>query len=455
MITKQNKNLGKCLIMNENSNVIVHVGKGSIADELGIEPGDILLSINGETVHDIIDYKYMISDEYIEIEIRKQNNEEWVFEIEKEYDEDLGIDFKNPIIDRARSCANKCIFCFIDQLPRGMRKTLYFKDDDSRLSFLQGNFITLTNMTEDDIDRIIRYRISPLNISVHTTNPALREEMLGNKKAGNILERLERLTGGGIDINCQIVLCRGINDGKELEKTVKDMFKFYPRVHNIAVVPVGLTRFRQGLYPLIPFDKVSSGETISLIETLQLEFENETGSVFVRAADEFYIMAGRELPPPEHYGAYEQLEDGVGMMTLFLDNVQKDMDKVTVMGLKRTVSVVTGMSPYHYINEICGKIENKFTGLNINVYPVMNNYFGEKITVTGLLTGKDIIEQLTGRELGSTLLIPSNMLKSGEKILLDDTTVDDLESKLGVKVEICNFDGSDFIQKLLSEEENL
>lgn len=436
--------------MAKNSNVITNVKKGSIAEELGIVPGDVLVSINGENVKDIIDYKFLVSDEYIKILIRKQDGEEWLLETDKEYDEDLGIDFENPTIDRARSCANRCIFCFIDQLPKGMRKTLYFKDDDSRLSFLQGNFITLTNMTDRDIDRIIRYRISPLNISVHTTNPALRIKMLGNRNAGNIYERLRKLSDNGIDMNCQIVLCRGINDKEELQKTLRDLFMLHRSIHNVAVVPVGLSKHREGLYELIPFDSVSAGETLDLIERLEEEFKEESGDIFVRAADEFYIMADRKLPEPSFYGEYEQLEDGIGMMTYFLDNVEKSLKELKPQKFDKEVSVLTGVSAHRYIQNACRDIENKIKGLRINVYTVKNNFMGENITVTGLLTGHDIIEQLQGKNLGGTLYMPSNLLRRGEDILLDDMTIDGLEKELGVNIMVCSFDGNDFLKKLCS-----
>lgn len=436
--------------MAKGSNIITCVKKGSIAEELGIVPGDELLSINNEPVKDIIDYKFLISDEYIKVLIRKQNGEEWLLETDKGYDEDLGIDFENPIIDRARCCANRCIFCFIDQLPKGMRKTLYFKDDDSRLSFLQGNFITLTNMSENDLDRIIRYRISPLNISVHTTNPSLRIKMLGNRNAGNIYGRLKKLSENGIDMNCQIVLCRGLNDGKELERTLRELFLLHPKIHNTAVVPVGLTRYREGLFHLLPFDSSSSSETIDLIEKLQEEFEEKSGEIFARAADEFYIMAGRKLPEPSFYGEYEQLEDGIGMMTYFLDNIEKSLCKLPDTECGKEVSVLTGVSASRYIEKACRDIEKKIKKLRINVYTVKNNFLGENITVTGLLTGHDIIEQLKGSELGSSLYIPSNLLRRGEDVLLDDLTIDDLEDKLDVKIVVCSFDGNDFLKKLCS-----
>lgn len=435
--------------MEKQSNVITFVEPDSIARELGIEPGDILMSINGQGVKDIIDFKYLICDEYIELGIQKEDGEEWVFEIEKDYDEDIGIEFKNPIIDRARSCANKCMFCFIDQLPKGMRETLYFKDDDSRLSFLQGNFITLTNMSNNDIDRIIRYRISPLNISVHTTDPELRIKMLGNKRAGNIVELLKKLTDSGIDINCQIVLCRDVNDGDNLKKTINDLFSFYPRVKNVAVVPVGITRYREGLYPLKPYDKESSGKVIDLIEDMQGKIKADSGDIFVRCADEFYIMADRNLPGPEYYGEYEQLEDGIGMITYFNENIKESLESLKDTKIEKKVSLVTGISPYKYILGACKEITDKIKGLSIDVYPVENRFFGGKITVTGLLTGRDIIEQLKGKDLKDLLLLPSNLLKSGEQVLLDGVTIGGLKNELNVDIRVCSPDGKDLIQKII------
>ena len=432
--------------MGKATNVITDIKGNSIASELDIEPGDILLSINDQEVNDIIDYKYLISDEYIEVSIIKPSGEEWIFEIEKEYDEDLGLEFKNSIIDGARSCANKCIFCFIDQLPKNMRDTLYFKDDDSRLSFLQGNFITMTNMSDKDIDRIIRYRISPLNISVHTTDPDLRIMMLGNKRAGNIMKYIDRLCSGGIEINCQIVLCRDINDGDNLKKTALDLFSYHPNIKNVAVVPVGISRYREKLYPLTPYDKESSSRVIDIIEKLQNEFYDKKGNIFIRAADEFYIMADRDMPNPKCYGEYEQLEDGIGMISYFLENIDKALKEGNNKKVNKTISSVTGMSAYKYIKSTCEKIERNIDGLKINVYPIKNNFFGEKITVTGLLTGKDIVEQLKGKELGEKLFLPSNTLKSGENVLLDDYTIKGIENELNIDIEVCNFDGSDFVK---------
>lgn len=429
-------------------NRVLSVNKGSIGEELGIEPGDILVSINGQAVKDIVEYKFLISEENIEIVVKKENGEEWEYEIEKEYDEDLGIVFEKPILDNARRCANKCIFCFIDQLPPGMRSTLYFKDDDSRLSFLHGNFITLTNMSDRDMDRIIKYRISPLNISVHTTDPELRIKMLGNKRAGNILDIIKKLSDNGIDINCQIVLCREINDGSELEKTINDLYKFFPRVRNVAIVPVGITRYRENLYPMIPFDKESSSAVIDLVEGIQNKIHNETGEYFVRLADEFYIMAHRPIPDYEHYGEFEQLEDGIGMIANFMHNVIGSLENLSIKRLDRALSIATGELAYEYLTEVCDAIQQRVHGLQIKVYKIINNFFGGKITVAGLLTGKDINEQLKGKDLGEFLLLPSNLLKADTQILLDDVSINDLKDLLNVNIRICRFDGMDFIDNV-------
>lgn len=439
--------------MKENKNLITAVRSKSIAEEMEIEAGDILLSINGKPVSDIIDYKYLISDEYIELEIKKRDGQVWDLDIEKEYDEDLGISFQDPTIDGARCCANRCMFCFIDQLPPGMRSTLYFKDDDSRLSFLQGNFVTLTNMTDRDIDRIIKYRISPLNISVHTTNPELRVRMLGNRNAGNIMDRIARLSEGGISMNCQIVLCRGVNDGDELEGTLRRLFSFHSSIRNVAVVPVGLTRYREGLQKLVPFDAASSEQTIRLIERLQKEFKSGGGELFVRASDEFYIMAGHPLPDADSYGEYEQLEDGVGMISLFIGSVDRELAEAPANAAFGEISVATGMSARGYVSQAFSRIGEKFKDLKINVYAIRNNFFGESITVSGLITGKDLIEQLSGKPLGEALFIPSNMLRSGEDVLLDDVTLDELKEVLGVKIVVCSFEGGDLMDKICKAED--
>ncbi|HBM81342.1 MAG: DUF512 domain-containing protein [Clostridiales bacterium] len=431
--------------------MIKNVIKGGIADEVGIKKGDLLIGVNGKTIEDIIDYKYLIADEYLEISVLDQNRKELIFEVEKEYDDDLGIEFENPLLDNVRSCANKCIFCFIDQLPKGMRNTLYFKDDDSRLSFLQGNFITFTNLSDKDIQKIIEYKISPLNVSVHTTDPRLRIKMLRNKNAGNIMEILKKLTDNKIKINCQIVLCRDINDGNILRKTINDLYCLYPMVKNIAVVPVGITKYRQNLYNLRAYDEEASRNVLSIIDEEQEKIYKIAKTIFVRAADEFYIMAGRKLPEPEYYGDYEQLQDGIGMVTNLIENVKSSLKGQRTIYKNKTISVITGISAFKYINNICKMVENKIKGLKIHVYPVKNDFFGERITVAGLLTGRDIVRQLKGKPLGEKLIIPSNVFKSGENVLLDDMTLDELKISLNTDIDICGFDGSDFLRIICRE----
>ncbi|WP_411683006.1 DUF512 domain-containing protein [Clostridium thailandense] len=424
---------------------------GSIAEEMEIEIGDCLLSINGKSVEDIIDYKYLICDEYVNIEVQKKNGEIWELEIEKEYDEDLGVQFKDAILDKPKSCHNKCIFCFIDQLPKGMRETLYFKDDDSRLAFLQGNFVTLTNMSEDDIDRIVKYKISPINVSVHTTNPELRIKMLNNKFAGRVYDILKRMASAGIKINCQIVLCPGINDNNELEKTIGDLYKLYPNVENLAVVPVGATKFREGLYNIDLYNKETASKQLNLVSKLQEKYVKEIGVPFVRMSDEFYILAQEKIPNSEFYDGFKQLEDGVGVTRIFRDNI-----KESVIDLKKNIgssfTIVTGELAYNEVEKAANIIMEVNSKVRINVEKIINNFFGETITVAGLITATDIIEQLRGKELGNYIIIPDCMIRKGyelasdiEKVFLDNVTVDELGKTLKRKILLCDYTGEDLI----------
>ncbi|MBZ4664050.1 MAG: hypothetical protein JG776_1765 [Caloramator sp.] len=430
--------------------VVTDVARNSIAQKYGIEPFDEIISINGVDVLDTIEYRYITTDSNINIKLKKKNGDIKEILIKKDPYEDLGIEFDDPNINNPRRCSNKCIFCFIDQLPKGMRDTLYFKDDDSRLSFLQGNFITLTNMKDEDIDRIIRFKISPINVSVHTTNPELRVKMLNNKRAGKVLEYLKKLTDAGIKVNCQIVLCKGINDGEELERTIRDLYTMYPNISNVAVVPVGITKFREGLYPLQSFDEESSKKVIEQVGKIQNEIEGEIGIPFVRLADEFYIMAKEELPSYEHYDDFEQLEDGIGMIRFFEGCVEGDIDYFEFDGRGKKFSIATGVSSYNFIKNISEMINSKFN-VDIKVYPIINNFFGEKITVTGLLTGKDLIEQLKGKVDGTVLLLSSNMFKAYEDVLLDDISIDELSKILNAKIIKCKFTGEDLIKNIERE----
>lgn len=425
-------------------NKISKIYENSIAEELGIEVGDKLISINDTPVKDIIDYKFLIADDYLEVEIEKADGEVWVYEIDKDYEEDLGLEFHDPIMDKAKSCTNKCVFCFIDQLPKGMRETLYFKDDDSRLSFLQGNFVTLTNLKEEDIDRIIRYRISPINISVHTTNPDLRVKMLNNRFAGEVYNRLKRMAEAGIEMNAQIVVCPGLNNGKELVNTINDLYALYPSVQNVAAVPVGVTRYREGLYPLTTYTKETAAEEINLINSLQKNFTKEIGSPFVRLSDEFYVVADLDVPDEDFYGEYEQLEDGVGMIRLLRETINIEKEGLR-QDIKGEFTFITGVSAFNEIENVAKTLMDVNNSLKINAYKIINNFFGETITVAGLLTGKDIIEQLNGKSLGKYLIISRNMLRAGEKVFLDDITVEDMEKALNVEVVIVNYTGEGLV----------
>lgn len=429
---------------------VVGIDKGSIAEEAGIEPGDILLSINGNRVYDIIEYRFLVNDEELTLGILKANGEEWEIEIEKEAYEDLGMNIEDPSMENPKGCHNKCIFCFIDQLPKGMRESLYFKDDDSRLSFLHGNFITLTNMKAEDIDRLIKYRISPINVSIHTTNPELRVKMLNNKKAGEVIASIKKLTQGGIQVNCQIVLCPKVNDGKELQNTIEDLYSLYPGVQNVAIVPVGITKYRDGLYEMEGYNRQSASEVIDLVHGIQNRFLKETGETFARLADEFYINAERELPSFEDYGDFEQLEDGIGMIRYFENCINEDLANLVVDGKGLEFAVVTGVSSYEFIKKITSAINEKLN-INIKVYKIINNFFGEKITVSGLLTGRDIIDQLKGKIKEKVVFIPSNMLKADQDIFLDDITLEDIMRELNIRVEKCKYSGDDFIDKIVKE----
>lgn len=431
-------------------NVIKNVITGSIAEEVGIEKGDRLLSINEKEIEDIIDYKFLVVDEELLLEIEKKSGEIWEIEIEKEYSEDIGLEFEDGIMDKAHSCHNKCIFCFIDQLPEGMRKTLYFKDDDSRLSFLQGNFITMTNMKDSDIDRIIRYHISPINISVHTTDEKLRCEMLNNRFAGNIYERMKKLSDAGITMNTQIVLCPGINNKEQLVKTVEDLYKLYPQVKNVAAVPIGVTKFRDGLKKLETYTKEAALEEILLVEEMQKRYIEEIGEPFVRLSDEFYVMAEKEIPSTEFYSDFEQIEDGIGMIRLLRDNIDKTINKLDT-SISGSITIPTGVSAYKEVKAAAEKIMKKNTDIHIDVVKVINNYFGDTITVTGLLTGSDIISQLSGYNV-QNLFMCNTMFRKGyelgdykENIMLDDITVEDIEKKINTKVTIVDYTGEDLI----------
>ncbi|MBM7686536.1 DUF512 domain-containing protein [Defluviitalea raffinosedens] len=434
---------------------ITKVLSGSIAEELGIEEGDILLAINDQSIEDVFDYRYLLSDEFITLLVRKNSQEEWEFEIEKEIDEDLGLVFENELMDDLKPCRNKCVFCFIDQLPPHMRKTVYFKDDDWRMSFLYGNYITLTNMSDKDFERLLFYRLSPMNISVHATDPEVRKKMLNNRFAGDILERIKRIVDAGIEVNCQIVLCKGLNDGEILEKTIKDLGQFLPGIKSTSVVPVGISKFRHELYPLIPFEKEDARAVIKIIHKWQDYFKKKYNNSFIYAADEFYLTGEVEIPEFEKYEDFPQIENGVGMVALMkheFDEYYKTLPEVLDEYID--VSIATGVITYPFICELVDRLNQKYPNLSVRIYPITNYFFGEKITVSGLMTGQDLLGQLKHKELGSRLLLPQNAFRDNDTILLDDMYVEDLEKELNIPITIVENSGKEFIKAILNIKEN-
>lgn len=434
--------------------VIKTIEPGSIAEELELEPGDVLVSVNGQPVKDVFDYHYLINEEYLEILVRKPSGEEWELEIEKEYEDDLGIEFENGMMDDYRSCSNKCIFCFIDQLPKGMRDTLYFKDDDSRLSFLQGNYVTLTNMSDADVQRIITYRMEPINISFQAMHPELRCQMLHNRFAGDALKKVDRFYEAGIVMNGQIVLCKGVNDGKELEYSIEQLVKYLPYLQSVSVVPVGLTRYRDGLYPLEPFTKEDACAVLALIHSWQERLYKEYGNHFIHAGDEWYLLAEEEIPAEDSYDGYLQLENGVGMIRLLQEEVREELAALAGDDCERCVTIATGELAAPILEELGQEIKAKYPKLDLQVKAVKNEFFGGKITVAGLLTGQDLKKQLADLNLGEELLLTEHMLKSGERVFLDDVTVEELSGALQVPITIVKSDGKSFLDAVLGRSEN-
>ncbi len=434
---------------------ITRVEKNSSAAKAGIKAHDILLSINGNEINDVLDYRFYLAEENVTLSLER-NGKAVEADIEKDMYDDIGLCFETPLMDKKHSCKNKCIFCFIDQLPKGMRETLYFKDDDSRLSFLHGNYITLTNLTDKDIDRIIKMRFSPINVSIHTTNPDLRVEMMKNKRAGEVLSYLDRLNGAGIIMHGQIVLCRGVNDGKELDRTMSDLSRLFPNLESMSVVPAGLTDYRDGLYPLTPFSPEECAAVISRIDSFAEAFKQKHGSRLFFAADEFYVKAGLPIPDAEYYEEYKQIENGVGMLRSHKNEFDLELSEMRKYGEypdgEITVSVATGVASYEHIKELCSALEREFDNVKINVYKIINRFFGEHITVTGLLTGKDMYEQLKDCELGDRLVISSNTLRHEKDLFLCGMSVDELEGKLGTRIVTAENDGYDFISAILGRE---
>lgn len=442
--------------MKRDGHIVKKTDPGSIAEEMEIAPGDKILQINGEDIEDIFDYQYLIQEEYIEVLVKKPDGDEWLLEIDKDEQEDLGIEFENGLMDEYRACRNKCIFCFIDQMPEGMRDTLYFKDDDSRLSFLQGNYVTLTNMSEHDVERIIKYHLEPINISFQTMNKELRCMMLNNRFAGEALDKVDVFYEAGITMNGQIVLCKGINDGKELDFSIGELTKYHPYLESVSVVPVGLSKFREGLYPLEPFLKEDAKEVLKIIHKWQDHMYEKFGTHFIHASDEWYLLAEEPLPPEENYDGYLQLENGVGMLTLLKEEfkraLQKEIEKnggKPDESRRERMTLVTGKLAYPTIKEMSQQLMKWFPGLKLKVEAITNVFFGEQITVSGLLTGQDIISQLKGKELGDRILLPQNVLRSGENYFLDDVTIPQLEETLQVRADIVKSSGQDFVDAVL------
>lgn len=432
---------------------IGQITPGSAAEAAGIRAGEALLAVNGEPVEDVFDYEFLSREESLRLLIRGEDGSEREVLLHKEEDEDAGLDFGNGLMDDYHSCCNSCIFCFIDQMPPGMRETLYFKDDDTRLSFLQGNYITLTNLDDHDVARIIRYRLQPINISVHTTNPELRNYMLGNRFAGESLKILDRLYEAGISMNGQIVLCPGINDGKELDRTVRDLSRYLPVMESVSCVPAGLTKYREGLPKLRSFTPQEAGEVIDLIESWQRKLYPEHGLHFIHASDEFYYLAGRPMPEAERYDGYLQLENGVGMTRLFEDDFHEELARHPFGLRRREISVATGYLSAPSLTRLAAELHKRFPFVKVHIYPIRNDFFGESITVAGLITGGDLIRQLKGKTLGTRLYLPLSMLRSGEDVFLDDVHVSEAERELGVPVEAIDCGGADLVRAFLGIRE--
>ncbi|MBC5685059.1 DUF512 domain-containing protein [Roseburia sp. NSJ-9] len=434
------------------SHQIAFVRSGSPAALAGVEPMDIIKEINGVELIDIFDYYYYEDEPAFEMLIEKPDQTRHLVHITKSEGEDLGITFENGLMDDYRSCHNKCMFCFIDQMPPGMRETLYFKDDDTRLSFLQGNYVTLTNMKEEDLKRIIHYHLAPINISVQATNPELRCKMLHNRFAGDILDKIKMLADADIEMNAQIVLCKGENDGAELDRSIGDLLSFYPQMQSMSVVPVGLTKFREGLYPLEPFEREEAREVLATIHKWQdISFE-KYGTHFVQASDEWYLIAGYDLPTEERYDGYTQLENGVGMIRLLMDEFREALakEKKHPFMRKKECAIATGRLAAPFIRMLCQEFMEKFPKVTVYVYEIRNDFFGEKITVSGLITGQDLMAQLKGQPLGSHLLLPQNMVRAEEQDFLDDVTVAQLSDALQVKVDIVKSSGQDLVKQLIT-----
>jgi len=434
--------------MKKHRHIITEVEPRSIADEMGIVPGDVLISINSSDIEDIFDYHFLTKDHFVQILIEKTTGEEWILEIEKEDYESIGLVFESDLMDDSKSCKNKCVFCFIDQLPKGLRPSLYFKDDDTRLSFLQGNYVTLTNLTEEEFERILFYKFSPINISVHTTNMPQRAHMMGNDDAARLFDYLERFASAGIEMNFQIVLVKGLNDGKHLEKSISDLSQFIPLANSLSVVPVGLSAHREGLYPIEKFTPEDARDVIGIVKKWQQSLRKAHDTRFVYAADEFYLLADRDLPAYEDYQDFPQFENGVGMLRSFLHEADAAIRKPRLFKEKPNVTVVTGVAASEHMKALCKEISEGFE-IDIGVCVVQNRFFGENITVAGLLTGQDILYSLKKSGYNEKIIIPKSCLKRDEDIFLDDISVQELAEELKAKVVPVSCNGTVFIREIL------
>jgi putative radical SAM enzyme (TIGR03279 family) len=421
--------------MEERGLIIARVVPDSIAAEMELEPGDRIVSINGSTLRDFIDFRFFETEENLTIEVSKAGGEGWVLDVEKDYDEDLGVEFVDAGFGHTKRCANRCVFCFVDQMPPALRETLYVKDDDYRLSFWSGNFITLTNVGDAELERIIQQRLSPLFISVHTTNPELRKLMLGNKKAGLIVGQLKRLAAAGIEMHTQVVLCPGLNDGRELEKTVADLSSLWPAVRSLAVVPVGLTRFRESCYPLKPVTPAEAKQVVRWAGEKQEEFLASLDNPFIFVSDEFYLLAGEQVPPSGRYAGFPQLENGVGLVRLFLEEWKEVAQELPLEIDPLRVTIATGVLGAMVLRQVVARL-NRIQGLKVTVKAIVNSFFGQRVTVTGLVTGQDLINQIDPLAIGDLLVIPAVMLKQDEELFLDDTTLAGLAGHLKTRVAV-------------------
>lgn len=429
---------------------VTGVEKGSIADRHKLLAGDILISINGHDINDVLDYRFRLAERIVTLKIHR-GPELFDVRIKKDEYADIGLEFETYLMDCKQSCRNKCVFCFIDQLPRGMRDTLYFKDDDSRLSFLMGNYITLTNLGDADVDRICEMKTSPINVSVHTTNPELRVRMMKNKRSGEVLAYLKRFADAGIEMNCQIVLCKGLNDGEELMRTMRDLTALVPHLSGVSIVPAGITDHREGLYPLEPFTPEETSAVIDSVDAFAAECLEKYGSRLFYCADEMYIKCGRELPDEDYYEGYPQIENGVGMIRSMQTEFDEELDFLDEYDLKkeRRVSIATGYAAFGFIKSLAERLKSLVPTLVCEVYPIRNDFFGHNITVAGLITGRDLAAQLSGKDLGERLLIPKVMLKADEPVFLDDMTLAELSESLGVEIIPTESTGQDFVSGLL------